>query len=80
MDCLLDCLPPLLRPTEPEVAEVEPLLVRRPRLPEQEVLGLDVAVHVALEVEVLEDAERLQGDARDHLLAHDLPLAVPDVP
>jgi hypothetical protein len=37
-------------------------------------------VHVALGVQVLEDAERLNGDARDHLLAHHLPLRVPHVP
>mmetsp|Transcript_11865 Transcript_11865/g.51090 ORF Transcript_11865/g.51090 Transcript_11865/m.51090 type:complete len:666 (-) Transcript_11865:112-2109(-) len=65
---------------EPEVHQVELLLGGGARRAEEEVLGLDVAVHEPLAVKVLEDGERLHRDARDHLLRHDLAVGVPRVP
>ena len=56
------------------------LLVLAALVPQQKVLRLDVAVDVALRVQLLQDVQRLARDARDHLLRHALPVQVPDIP
>ena len=55
-------------------------LLRRPGGTQQEVLRLDVPVHVALGVERVQNRQRLHGDAGHHVLGHGLPVLVPRVP